>query len=102
MKLEGAVMVDVGSYTGESAESFAKSGSFRKIYCVDPWSRTPTEAESLFDKRTKPYPEILKLKGRSVAARRQFRNASVHSVSIDAEPRAPAGKADIAACPPQV
>ena len=102
LKLEGAVMVEVGSYTGESAEIFAKSGSFRKIYCVDPWSRTPTEAESLFDKRTKPYPEILKLKGRSVAASRQFSNASVDFVYIDADHRYSAVKADILAWLPKV
>ena len=30
-------MVEIGSYSGESAELFLASGKISKIYCVDPW-----------------------------------------------------------------
>ena len=32
------IMLEVGSYLGESAEIFLKTGSFYKIYCLDFWS----------------------------------------------------------------
>jgi hypothetical protein len=31
-------VVEVGSFTGESAELFLKTGLVSKIYCIDPWA----------------------------------------------------------------
>lgn len=36
-QLDGIVMVEVGSYAGESAEAFVSAGKVKTIYCVDPW-----------------------------------------------------------------
>lgn len=53
------ILVEVGSYMGESMEIFAKSGKFKKIYCVDPWLDTDTttnnvsESEKHFDTKKK-------------------------------------------------
>jgi len=30
-------MVEIGSYSGESAEIFAMSKKFKTIICIDPW-----------------------------------------------------------------
>ena len=35
------VLVEIGSYAGESASMFAKSGKFKIIVCVDPWISDP-------------------------------------------------------------
>lgn len=63
------VMVEVGSYAGQSMECFAKSGMVAAICCIDPWeggwdSRDPASStdmayvESLFDKRMESMREI--------------------------------------------
>ena len=36
-KLDGMVMIEVGSFAGESAEVFASSGKVRQLWCIDPW-----------------------------------------------------------------
>lgn len=59
--LDGMVIVEVGSYAGESADVFASMGNVREIWCIDPWSPGYDEndiasgsdmsaAESEFDK----------------------------------------------------
>lgn len=36
-ELTNAVLVEIGSYAGESAEIFAQSKKFSTIVCIDPW-----------------------------------------------------------------
>jgi predicted O-methyltransferase YrrM len=90
-----AVMVEIGSYRGQSAEQFALSRRFKKIYCVDPWvtgyhdidpaSNSDMEAvEKDFDLRTSQYPQIEKIKLPSNEAVKLFENESVDLVYIDA------------------
>lgn len=68
------VMVEVGSYAGESAELFANTGKFKRIICIDPWISDPNgdnknsytgmeDVEVEFDKMASNHPEIVKFKG---------------------------------------
>lgn len=67
-------MVEIGSYSGESAEIFAMSKKFKTIICIDPWktdingdeknSYTSMNAvEKSFDDRVSQYDCIIKHKG---------------------------------------
>ena len=73
IKKEKFTLVEVGSFTGESAVIFAQEFPQAKIFCVDPFlggyddndycSRHDFESvESKFDLRTKDYPNITKVK----------------------------------------
>ena len=68
-------IVEIGSWTGISAEIFAVY--FRKVICVDPWKKikdTITDkynmklVESMFDKRVSKYGNIEKIKKMSMDA----------------------------------
>ena len=62
----GLTVVEIGSFAGESAEVFLRSGKVDKIYCVDPWSTgyddkdqasfLADQAESSFDLMASQYP----------------------------------------------
>jgi hypothetical protein len=75
----GGILVEIGSWMGESAAIFASSGKFSAIYCVDPWDLGIYDnravkpgfyknrpdmrvVESRFDEVAARYPEITKLK----------------------------------------
>ncbi len=73
IKNEEIIIVEIGSYMGESAEIFAQQFPKAKIYCVDPFvngydnldiaSRANFEdIEHQFDLRAKLYPNIIKIK----------------------------------------
>lgn len=68
------VMVEIGSYAGESAELFLATGKVAKIYCVDPWLMfydpddgasytNMAKAEALFDRRHSADSRVVKVKG---------------------------------------
>jgi len=96
LQIENGVMVEIGSYTGESAECFAKSGKFKEIYCVDQWlnNYSPYDiggtycdmkiVEAAFDKRIKPFKFIDKIKASSKEGVKQFPDAFFDMVYIDA------------------
>lgn len=67
-------IVEIGSYSGESAVIFAKHFPNAKIYCIDPWTGGFDDADSCshanygevekqFDIRTSIYKNIIKKKG---------------------------------------
>lgn len=71
------VIVEIGSYTGESAVIFAKQFPKAMIYCVDPWTEGYDDTdiashsdfnavEEMFDNRVKDFPNIIKVKGKSL------------------------------------
>jgi hypothetical protein len=73
---EYPIIVEIGSFMGESAEIFAKSFPKGKIYCIDPWIENfdekdaashadYKEVEQQFDLRTKNYNNIVKIKNYS-------------------------------------
>lgn len=68
------VMVEIGSYQGESAEIFLASGRIRRIYCVDPWQMyydpddgaaftDMARVEADFDRRLSKDSRVVKVKG---------------------------------------
>ena len=68
------VMVEIGSYRGESAEIFLETNKVAKIYCVDPWKMfyDPDDGASFtdmaiveadFDRRQEADSRIVKVKG---------------------------------------
>ena len=92
--LNGGIMLEVGSYIGESTEVFAKSGKFSKIYCLDFWtggydpvdlaSNSMENAEQEFDKLLNLYPNIFKIKSDSVNIPTLFEDAFFDFIYIDA------------------
>lgn len=72
---EGQItMVEIGSYRGESAELFLKTGRVARIYCIDPWQpfydkddkTSFTDMESVerdFDARFANDARVVKVKG---------------------------------------
>ena len=67
-------MVEIGSYSGESAELFLASGKIAKLYCVDPWRMDydPNDVaaftdmariERIFDDRFVGETRMVKVKG---------------------------------------
>lgn len=67
------MLVEIGSYMGESARLFAESGKFSRVICVDPWADIPgndgnayrgmSDVEKIFDENTKNVGCIEKFKG---------------------------------------
>ena len=95
LEIVNGVMVEIGSYTGESAEAFAKSGKFKEIFCVDPWVDDYDLSvqlchicyfkvvEETFDNRIKAYDFIKKRKAFSKDAVTEFVDRSLDLVYID-------------------
>ena len=74
--LDKIVMIEVGSYAGESADIFASTGKVKTLYCVDPWqkgydegdiasySSDFKEVENAFDEVQKKHSDVIvKYKG---------------------------------------
>jgi hypothetical protein len=66
------ILVEVGSYRGESMEIFAESNKFKIIYCIDPWQSgfdstdmcdniNFIEVESSFDERSAKFNFVKKI-----------------------------------------
>jgi predicted O-methyltransferase YrrM len=87
---DNMTMVEIGSFAGVSSELF--SLHCKKIYCVDLWDpyweitdKQKVEfAEYSFDKMSKNYNNIVKIKNSSVEAAKQFDDNSLDFVYIDA------------------
>lgn len=83
------VGIEIGSYAGESAEIFASSGKFKTLYCVDFWKegfypdRGTAGAELLFDRVSKRYSCIKKVKTNSDHIVAAFHTAGFPPVQID-------------------
>ena len=98
-------MIEIGSFTGESAEQFALSGKFSSITCIDSWCNDPKSdafvhcdmalAEQLFIIRTYKYPAITRIKEFSVPASCRLNDHSLDFVYIDADHEYDAVKQDI-------
>lgn len=87
------VMLEIGSYAGQSTECFYLSNKFKQIYCIDPWSNyndpgdfasyTNHLAESEFDKRIANMENIYKLKAFSYEIHELFQNEFFDLIYID-------------------
>ena len=94
----GAVLLEIGSYAGESAEIFLKTGRVSKIYCIDPWQngydnsdessfKAPMDfVESMFDERVGKYGDtVVKLKMAAEEAHSLIEDGSVDLIYLDGE-----------------
>lgn len=88
------VGIQIGSYRGQSAELFVKSGAFKTFYCIDPWeegydssdvadSKYIHLAEQEFDLKFKNNDIVKKLKMKSLDAVKMFKDNSIDFVYID-------------------
>ena len=82
-------LVEIGSFSGESAEVFAQY--FGHVYCIDIWDPVffgTTEfdgsPEDIFLKRTAVFNNLTQIKGRGVDAVKLFKDKSISCVYIDA------------------
>ena len=68
------IMIEIGSYRGESAELFLSTGKVKKLYCVDPWAMyydaddgasfsDMHKVECDFDRRVGADKRVVKVKG---------------------------------------
>ena len=93
---DGVVMAEIGSFQGASTMLFSMFAE--KVYSIDcydypvpPTGRIPShdqlfvDAERIFLERTSNIPNIIKIKKTSVEASRDFEDASLDLVYIDAE-----------------
>jgi hypothetical protein len=95
LQIEDGIMVEIGSYSGESAEAFAKSGKFKRVCCVDPWENgySPCDigstacdfkiVEEAFDHRIEPFNFVKKIKALSSEAVKSFPDGFFDLVYID-------------------
>jgi len=96
LNLKDKLMIEIGSYTGESAVVFAEF--CKAVYCIDPWlsgmllSEGSAEnekiymypnVEEVFDKRTRTFTNIVKLKGFDFEMVDNFADASIDFIYID-------------------
>lgn len=86
---DSMVMVEIGSYAAVSSHIFAEN--VKHIYCVDLWKayheveeKYIIEGERLFDNFIKRYDNVTKMKMSSMDASKEFKDASLDFVYIDA------------------
>jgi len=87
---DNSVMVEIGSFAGVSSELFALH--CKELYCVDLWDpyweitdkQRIEFAEFSFDKISKNYENVYKVKKSSVEASKDFKDGSLDLVYIDA------------------
>jgi len=88
------ILVEIGSYRGESMEIFAESNKFKTIYCIDPWESGFdekdmcdiagfAEIEKTFDEKANKFNFIKKIKNKSFDASKHFEDESIDIVYID-------------------
>lgn len=108
------VLVEVGSYIGESALIFLNSGRVGMLYCVDQWQdgyddmdtmsvylqvagTKMADAEARFDYNLRGHSNMLKMKLPSVEAAECFSPGSIDAVYIDACHQYESAKSDLLA-----
>jgi hypothetical protein len=99
------VLIEIGSYMGESMEIFADSGLFSKIICIDPWtngydfedlsSLDCEDAELHFDERKSKYDFVEKIKNKNENVVSMFENESIDIIYIDGNHQPSEVKRDI-------
>jgi hypothetical protein len=84
-----SIGIEIGCFTGESSELFAKSGKFSKLICVDPWQQgyykkhDMRQVEMSFDERTARYKCIVKSKTDSTILGSISKDNQVNFIYID-------------------
>ena len=97
--IDNLVIVEVGSYAGESTEIFCSHSKCLKLFAVDPWVNgydpkdgasekyDMAEVEKWFDVRMESFNNFSKLKETSETAALKFKDGSVDLVYIDGDHR---------------
>lgn len=95
VQLDNIVMVEIGSYVGESTMVFANSPKIRTIHCIDPWlngyddndgaskKHPMCEVEAQFDETIKATDKVIKHKMTSEQAAQLFKDGIFDLVYID-------------------
>lgn len=89
------VVIELGSYSGDSASIFMESGKVKTLYCVDSWANgydvddpasqsDMSGAEQMFDNVVAKHSGIIKVKKNIHEAVKDFELKSVDLVYIDA------------------
>ena len=88
------VMVEVGSFRGESAEIFLNTNRFSRIYCIDPWKNfydkndwasfsNMAKVERDFDRRVGGDERVVKVKGTIDTFFERYPNIALDFAYID-------------------
>jgi hypothetical protein len=89
------VMVEIGSYAGESTSIFMSTGKIKQLTAVDPWQNgyddrdaasyaiDMSKVEKMFDARVSPFDNVKKFKMTGDEAVKRFEDASLDLVYID-------------------
>lgn len=85
--------IEIGCYSGQSAEFFINSGLFNTFYCIDSWTngwdkndrtfKSAQAAEKVFDNRFKDNEKIIKIKNYSWNVANKFQDESIDFIYID-------------------
>lgn len=112
IKKNNLILVEIGSFMGESMEIFASSGFFDKIYCIDPWkngydsddtsSSIVESAESKFDEKKTKFNFVEKIKSTSIEVSNRFEDESVDMIYIDGNHQPDMVKLDILSWLPKI
>ena len=77
-------VIEIGSFQGVSSRTIALH--CQSLYCVDPWEwEGVLQSEEIFDSYLPYYPNIHKIKSRSVDAAKLFQNNSIDLIYIDGD-----------------
>ncbi len=111
------VMIEVGSYRGESAQLFLSTNRFSRIYCIDPWKMyydandgaaftDMAEVERDFDQRVGTDERVVKVKGTIDTFLERYPNVAIDFAYVDGCHTYEAVKHDLqcimSSCPPRV
>ena len=111
------VMIEVGSYRGESAQIFLGTNRFSRIYCIDPWKMyydandgaaftDMAVVEQDFDQRVGGDDRVVKVKGTIDTFLEQYPDVKIDFAYVDGCHTYEAVKHDLqrilSTCPPRV
>ena len=113
INIKQGIMLEIGSYLGESARIFAESKSFFKIHCLDLWaggydksdyaSQNMSGVEDVFMKFKLEFPElIVSHKNNSSEVESLFKDNYFDFIYIDGNHTYESVESDIKACIPKI
>ena len=111
------IMIEIGSYRGESAQIFLSTNRFSRIYCIDPWKMyydandgaaftDMAAVERDFDERVGGDKRVIKVKGTIDTFLEQYPDIKIDFAYVDGCHTYDAVKHDLqcilSSCPPRV
>lgn len=80
---KNTIMVEIGSFAGESSLLFAQCENIKNIYCVDVFAME--DYTTWFDTHALPNPKIIKCRGKSQEVALEFFAIGINFVYIDGD-----------------